>query len=60
MTSRQINETSTDICGELTGSEPICETTVNTPNTQYFQLQVFYSEVFVMPLIWGSVAPGGR
>ncbi|MGA0317018.1 MAG: PKD domain-containing protein [Flavobacteriaceae bacterium] len=57
MTSRQINETSTEICGELTGSEPICETTINTPNTQYFSTASFYSSIrYAVDL--GSIAPG--
>ena len=63
MTDVKINETSADICGDLTGSEPICETTATTPNTQYFSTSSFYSSIRytisdVVPGVGSVASPG--
>ena len=41
----QTNPTSESVCGDLTGAEPICETTALTPNTQYFSTASNYAGI---------------
>ena len=55
MTGFEINETSANICGDLTGAEPWCQTTALTPNTQYFSSASFYTDI---RYAIGSVVPG--
>ena len=55
MTGFEINETSANICGDLTGAEPWCQTTALTPNTQYFSSASFYTDI---RYAIGSIVPG--
>ena len=55
MTGFEINETSANIWGDLTGAEPWCQTTALTPNTQYFSSASFYTDI---RYAIGSVVPG--
>ena len=55
MTGIEINETSAEICGTLTGAEPICQTTAATPNTEYFSSSSFYTDI---RYAISSVVPG--
>ena len=46
-----------------TGSEPICETTATTPNTQYFSTSSFYASIRyaisnVLPGVGSVASPG--
>ena len=66
MTDFQLNETSVEICGDLTGSEPICETTATTPDTQYFSTSSFYASIryaidnaSIIPGVGSVASPGG-
>ena len=43
--NRPESSTSELICGDLTGAEPICETTATTPNTQYFSSASNYASI---------------
>jgi hypothetical protein len=43
--NRPESSTSELICGDLTGAEPICETTATTPNTQYFSTASTYASI---------------
>ncbi|MGY8867257.1 MAG: hypothetical protein ACKVJK_16795, partial [Methylophagaceae bacterium] len=55
--SETIFETSKNICGTLTGAEPLCKTTATTPNTQYFSTSGFYSTIsYTLDL--SSIIPG--
>ncbi len=55
MTGFELNETSANICGDLTGAEPWCQTTAATPNTQYFSSASFYTDI---RYAIASVVPG--
>ena len=55
--SETLNDTSMNLCGTLTGAEPLCKTTATTPNTQYFSTAGFYSTIsFTLDI--ASIIPG--
>ena len=57
ISNNQLNQTSMNLCGNLTGAEPLCKTTAATPDTQYFSTSTFYSSI-AFSIDAASIVPG--
>ena len=63
MFGNEVTPTSERICGNLTGAEPICQTTAATPNTQYFSTASNYASIRyaisnILPGVGSVASPG--
>ena len=63
MFGNEVTPTSERICGNLTGAEPICQTTAATPNTQYFSTASNYASIRyaisnILPGVEDVASPG--